>query len=259
MFVKNIKWAIFKIDLAKAFDKVSWIYLHLHLMHLGFDIVFIRWILSCITTVSFLVLIDGAASPFFHAERGLRQGYPLSPLLFLLAVEGLSCALKEVIWLGNFIGLQLAQNLHISNFLFVDDIFIFCSGSVRELCALDDILNIFSKETWMDINIGKSMVIPYLLSREEERVLSELFPFHTVHFEEGIHYLGFFIKPNYYRKQDWAWLLEKLDKWLKLWCHPWLMRADRLIMIKYLLDAILVYWMTLASILKGILDKACRI
>ena len=204
MKVKNIKGAIFKIDLAKAFDKVSWIYLHLILTHLGFDIAFIRWILSCITTISFSVLINGAASPFFHAERGLRQGCPLSPLLFLLVAEGLSHALKEAIRLGNFNGLQLEQNLHISHLVFVDDILIFCSGSVRDLCALDDILKLFSKATGMDINVGKSTVIPYLLSIEEERVLSELFPFHTTAFEEGIHYLKFFIKPNAYQKQDWA-------------------------------------------------------
>ena len=159
-----------------------------------------------------MVLINGAASLFFHAERGLQQGYPQSTLLLLLLVEGLSRALKEVIRLGNFIGPQLAQNLHISHFLFVDDIFIFCYGSVRELCALDDILKIFSKATGMDINVGKSTFIPDLLSREEERVLLELLPFHTVAFEEGIYYLGFFIKPNDYRKWDWVWLLEKLEK-----------------------------------------------
>jgi len=204
MKVKNIKGAIFKIHLAKAFDKVSWLYLQLILTHLGFDIAFIRWILSCITTISFSVLINGAASPFFHAERGLRQGFPLSPLLFLLVAEGLSRALKEAIRLGNFTGLQLAQNLHISHLLFVDDILIFCSGSVRDLCALDHILKLFSKETGMDINVGKSTIIPYLLSTEEERVLSKLFPFHTTAFEEGIHYLKFFIKPNAYQKQDWA-------------------------------------------------------
>ena len=72
MKVKNIKGAIFKIDLAKAFDKVRSIYLCLILTHLGFDITFIRWVLSCITTISFSVVINGAASPFFHAERGLR-------------------------------------------------------------------------------------------------------------------------------------------------------------------------------------------
>ena len=111
----------------------------------------------------------------------------------------------------------------------------------------------------MDINVVKSTVIPYLLSREEERVLSELFHFHTTAFEEGIHYLKLFIKPNAYQKQDWAQLLEKLDKRLKLWCHRWLSRAGRLVLVKSVLEAIPVYWMTLAQIPKGILEKARRI
>ena len=72
MKVRNIKGSIFKINLAKAFDKVSWLYIHLLLTHLGFDIALIIWIMSCFTTVSFSVLINGAASPFFHVERGLR-------------------------------------------------------------------------------------------------------------------------------------------------------------------------------------------
>ena len=200
MKVKNIKGAIFKIDLAKAFDKVSWLYIRLLLTHLGFDIAFIRWIMSCFTTVSFSVLINGAASPFFHANRGIRQGFPSSPLLFLLVAEGLSRALKEAIRLGNFTGLQLAQNLNISHLLFIDDILIFCSGSVRDLRTLDDILKIVSKATGMDINVGKSTIIPFFLSREEELVLFDLFPFHIVALEEGLHYLGFYIKTKNYQK-----------------------------------------------------------
>ena len=92
---KNKKGAILKIDLSKAFDKVSWIYLRLLLTHLGFNYSFIKWIFACITTASFVVLINGAASHFFHAERGLRQGCRLSPLLFLLVVEGLSRAILD--------------------------------------------------------------------------------------------------------------------------------------------------------------------
>jgi hypothetical protein len=86
---------VLKIDLSKAYDRVSWLYLRLLLTHLGFGFSFINWIMSCISSVSFVVLINGAATPFFQAERGLRQGCPLSPLLFLLVAEGLSRALKE--------------------------------------------------------------------------------------------------------------------------------------------------------------------
>ena len=95
MKTRNLKGAILKIDLSKAYDKVSWLYIHMLLIHLGFGITFVRWIMSCVTTMSFSVLINGATSPFFHAERGLRQGCPLSPLLFLLVAEGLSCLLLE--------------------------------------------------------------------------------------------------------------------------------------------------------------------
>lgn len=82
------KGLIVKIDLSKAYDKISWLYLRLLLIHLGFCIGLINWIMGCITNVYFVVLIKGVASPFFHSQRGLRQGCPLSPLLFLLAAEG---------------------------------------------------------------------------------------------------------------------------------------------------------------------------
>jgi hypothetical protein len=65
-----------KIDLSKAHDKVSWIYIILMLIHLGFKVPFINWVMISITSVSFVVLINGAVSTFFHVEWGLRQGYP---------------------------------------------------------------------------------------------------------------------------------------------------------------------------------------
>ena len=105
----NLKGTILKIDLSKAYDKVSWTYIHMLLIHLGFEIGFVRWIMCCVTTVSFSVLINGAASPFFHAERGLRQGCPLSPLLFLLVAEGLSCLLKKAHSEGQLFGIAVAQ------------------------------------------------------------------------------------------------------------------------------------------------------
>jgi hypothetical protein len=75
---RNVKGEILKIDLSKAYDRVNWLYIQMLLTHLGFEVPFINWVMCCITSVSFAVLINGSASSFFHAERGLRQGCPLS-------------------------------------------------------------------------------------------------------------------------------------------------------------------------------------
>ena len=107
---QNLKGAILKIDLSKAYDKVSWTYIHMLLIHLGFGIAFVRWILCCVTTVSFSVLINGAASSFFHVERGPRQGCPLSPLLFLLVTEGLIHLLLEAHRGGRLNDIDISQN-----------------------------------------------------------------------------------------------------------------------------------------------------
>jgi hypothetical protein len=120
--------AILKIDLSKAFDRVNWSYIRLLLTHLGFEVPFIKWIMACLNLVSFALLINGAATPFFHSERGLRQGFPLSPLLFLLVVECLSRAINHEARSGNLIGISIAPGHKITHLLFVDDILLFCSG-----------------------------------------------------------------------------------------------------------------------------------
>ena len=71
MHTKKIKGMILKIDLAKAFDQASWLYIRMLLTHLGFSLQVINWIMCCITSVSYSIIINGAATNFFHAEWGL--------------------------------------------------------------------------------------------------------------------------------------------------------------------------------------------
>lgn len=70
---------ILKINLAKAFDKVSWTFLQLILLHIGFSYHSTKWIMSCITTNQIDILINGAGIDFFSLTRGLRQHCQLSP------------------------------------------------------------------------------------------------------------------------------------------------------------------------------------
>ena len=84
---------VLKIDLSKAYDRVSWIYLQVILTKMGFGVPFITWVMSSLTSVSFSVLINGVASSFFRSGRALRPGCPLAALLFLVVAEGFRTAL----------------------------------------------------------------------------------------------------------------------------------------------------------------------
>jgi hypothetical protein len=114
--------------------------------------------MACISSVTFVVLINGATSPFFSSGRGLRQGCPLSPLLFLLLLvaEGLSRALISAINMADFQGIKTSPDLIITHLLFVDDVLILSSGRTRDVETLAAILQLFQDATGMIINSQKS-------------------------------------------------------------------------------------------------------
>ena len=108
--------------------------------------------------VSFAILINGVSSPFFHVEQGLRQGFPLSPLVLLLVAEGLRIFLKKSNADGEFKGTQISLSLSITHLSFVDDILIFNDGSCRGLQYLCQWMDLFHRSTGMVINDDKSTI-----------------------------------------------------------------------------------------------------
>ncbi len=147
---------ILNIDLAKDFDRTNWLYLRMILTHLGFPLCFIQWIMCCITNVSYSVLINGSASTFFHAERGLKQVCPLSPLLFLLFMEGMSRYISKEKTLGRLQGIKITNSYILTHLLFVNDVLIFLNGSIGDITTFSTILKYFCFATGTECNQLKS-------------------------------------------------------------------------------------------------------
>lgn len=86
---------VVKLDMAKAYDRVEWTYLEGIMLKLGFHEDFVHYIMRCVTSVSFSVKVNGKLSTCFRPTRGIRQGDPISPYLFLLCAEGMSSEVKR--------------------------------------------------------------------------------------------------------------------------------------------------------------------
>lgn len=87
MFSKNIDVVVLKIDLQKAYDCIDWGFIRCLLAKIGLRLEMINWIMACIENINYAININGIPSPYFLAERGLRQGCPLSPIYIYLSHE----------------------------------------------------------------------------------------------------------------------------------------------------------------------------
>uniref|UniRef100_A0A803Q104 Reverse transcriptase domain-containing protein n=1 Tax=Cannabis sativa TaxID=3483 RepID=A0A803Q104_CANSA len=122
-------YAALKLDMSKAFDRVEWSFLAAVMGKMGFNIRWINLIMTCLHTNSFSFAINGEVSGSVIPQRGLRQGDPLSPYLFLICSEGLSRLLKYEENIGRLQGLAVSRHSPtISHLLFADDSLLFCQA-----------------------------------------------------------------------------------------------------------------------------------
>eukprot|EP00253_Pinus_taeda_P009717 PITA_09717 len=91
---------IMKFDIAKAYDKLNWTYIRKVLIAFGFDHSWVRWVMALVTSASFSILVNGSPSDIFIPSRGLRQGDPLSPFLFILMMEELGRSINHAKEMG---------------------------------------------------------------------------------------------------------------------------------------------------------------
>ncbi|XP_029150754.1 uncharacterized protein [Arachis hypogaea] len=150
----------FKIDLEKAYDRVDWKFLEYTLENFGFPSSIINLIMRCIQASSLSILWNENRLEGFQPRRGLRQGDPMSPYLFVLCMEMLACFISHQVQLGVWDPIAVSRRgLRISHLIFADDLLLFCKASKTQVQQVMHSLNLFCKASGLKVNLDKSKAI----------------------------------------------------------------------------------------------------
>ncbi|XP_058756337.1 uncharacterized protein LOC131629577 [Vicia villosa] len=147
---------LFKVDFEKAYDKVSWNFLRYMLRRMGFGD---NWMESLVFTSSMLVLVNGSPTKEFNVSRGLRQGDPLSPFIFVIVAEGLSGLIRQSIELREFQRFVIKESCSMDILQFAGDTLIVGDGSWKHVWAIKAVLRAFEIISGLGINYHKSKLI----------------------------------------------------------------------------------------------------
>lgn len=120
---------------------------------MGFSRAWVKWIHACVSSTHFFVLINGSPCGFFSSSKGLRQGDPLSPFLFILLVEAFSWAIRAIILNGSWRGVTIPNVPHpISHCLFADDTLVFGHASLAKAKVIKNIIDNYSTFSGQKVN-----------------------------------------------------------------------------------------------------------
>ena len=135
-----------KLDKSKAYDRVEWTFLEQIMVKMGFNQKFICLISICIQSVTYSIILNGQPHGLITPGRGLQQGDPLSPYLFLLVTEGFHALLKKAESDGEIMGVSLcAARPHMSHLLFANDSLVFCRATISECVKIQSILHLYEQ------------------------------------------------------------------------------------------------------------------
>jgi hypothetical protein len=153
-------FCVYKLDLSKVYDRVDWIFLKNVLLKLGFNSSWVQRVMACVTSVCYVVHFNGALSAPFTPTRGLRQGDPLPPYLFLFVANGLSMLINRKVETNALKELKIYQGAPgISHLLFVDDTLMFFKATPNQAEVFKETLEAYARCTGQLVNPGKCSIL----------------------------------------------------------------------------------------------------
>jgi hypothetical protein len=242
-----------KLDIEKAYDHVNWDFLLYMLRMCGFGESWCSWIAHCISLMHFLVLVNSTPSGFFSSSCGIRQGDPLSPLLFVIVMEALSKLFSITVQRGFLSGFSVGSGsngvINISHLLFADDTLVFCGVNLDHLLYLRMLLLSFEAVSGLKINLDKSVLVPVGHVDNMDDLAGILgcgvssLP---------LKYLGLPLGAPFKAKFSWDEVIGKIERRLASWKRLYLSKGGRVTLIKSTLSNLPTYFLSLFPISSGV-------
>ncbi|CAN1788506.1 LINE-1 retrotransposable element ORF2 protein, partial [Linum perenne] len=232
---------LLKVDMMKAFDRISWDFLLATLRLMGFSQLWVSWIEAVISSVKFSVLINGIPSPYFNPTRGIRQGDPLSPYLFIIVSNVLSFLIQQDLASKNLKGIKLNYRCpDLSHVLFADDTLIFGKATLSEASQIKLVLQRYCSLSGQAVNDDKSALFFSANTPEEVKLaISEALNIPTD--TKLGKYLGMPAEWGNSKTSTFKYLLDRMQSKAESWTSLLLSHAGRETLIKSVLQSIPTY------------------
>jgi ribonuclease HI len=252
---------IVKIDLEKAFDRMEWSFVRRVLIHFGFPPTIIKLIMSCISSTSTSLLFNGSKLSPFLASRGLRQGDPLSPYLFLLCMEFLGALIDRKCDSGDWTKVKASRGgPGFSHVFFADDLLLFAKANDRNCAAIVNVLDEFCSMSGQKVSYTKSRIFfsPNVPVSTKHSICDYMGFLPTDSLGK---YLGFPLLHKRQSSSDFHIITERVQAKLAGWKSKLLSPAGKLVLIQSAVTPILEYVMQCMSVPLKVcnsIDKLCR-
>ncbi|KAA3463577.1 LINE-1 reverse transcriptase isogeny [Gossypium australe] len=256
---KGRQWMAIKLDLEKAYDRVSWEFINTSLTAAGIPLFLRNVIMSAISSSTMQILWNGVPTQKFKPNRGIRQGCPLSPYLFVLCMEWLGQFIHTEIESGTWDPISLSRSgPPISHLFFADDLVIFCKAQIDQASSLERILSLFCGISGHKISARKSQIFFSKNTEADTRnQISQLFGFQEVQ-NLGM-YLGVPLLHDRVTKNTLDFVVDKIRRKLNSWDARNLSFAGRITLAQSVLLSIPTYFMQTMKIPQGVCDEIERV
>ena len=211
----------------------------------------VEWVMCCVTTPTYSIYLNGCLEGFFPSAKGLRQGDPISPYLFILIMEAFSAMLDRQVMQPGFVFHPKCGDLKISNVIFADDLFILCGADNRSLCLVKSVIDGFGNASGLRPNLLKSSMFISGVSADEQAVLSNYMGMEIK--ELPVKYLGVPLISTRLKVRDCESIKSRILARIQSWTSKTLSYAGRLQLAVSVLQGIQNYWSSIFVLPKKIL------